>query len=237
MTYSDEELFDIIGGEYDGKAFVWRFLKGSDPEVTSIVIPAEYKGYPVTSINRFSFSECEYLQEVVIPDSVENIYEWAFEYCPNLRSVRLPKNAEIGMHAFKGCPKLSAEVIMAGLIGSAADLTAPFDTEDFLDEDCIFSAEDKLDWTGLLRTDVFELTIKYDSFRDIGTKRLFEEITRRGLVSHFAALERAGRFPGLAQTDGLIEWCIQTGSAEMTAYLLDFKRRKFGFDKEDDYVL
>lgn len=237
MSYSDDELFDIVDGRYDGKAFVWRFLKGGDPEVTSVAIPAEYNGYPVTEIHRFCFSFCEHLEEVVIPDSVEVIDKWAFDHCPKLRSVRLPKNANIGMQAFSGCPKLPAEVIMAGLVGSAADITRPFDAGDDIDEDYVYSAEAKLDWTGLLRPDVFELALEYDSFREIGTKQLFKEIVYRGLVSYLAVLEIKGYSPDLAQTDSLIEWCAKHGSAEMTAYLLDYKSRKFGFSEEDDHVL
>lgn len=236
MSYSADELFDIVGGDYDGRAFVWDFLKGGDPEVTSVAIPAEYNGYPVREINRFSFSDCRYLREVVIPDSVDRISEWAFYNCPELRSIRLPKNAVIGIQAFSGCPKLPAEVLMAGLVGETADITKPFDTSDFLDEDCIFTAEDKLDWDALLRPDVLKLAIKYDSFRELGTKRLFEKIVRNGLLSKFSALEEAGIRPDLEQTDSLIEWCVDIGwdgSAEMTAFLLDYKRRTFGFTGDD----
>lgn len=237
MTYSDEELFDIVDGRYDGKAFVWRFLKSDDPEITSVVIPSEYKGYPVTSISSFCFWDCRYLQEVVFPDSVEYINKWVFQGCPELRSLRLPKHAEIGMQAFADCPKLPAEVIMAGLVGSAADITRPFNTEDEVDEDVIFSAEEKLDWNGLLRPDVFALAVKYDSFREIGTERLYKEIIRRGLVSHFALLEQAGRSPDRDRTDSIIELSMEQGSAEMTAFLLDYKRRKFGFYRGGSYEL
>ena len=236
MSYSDDELFDIVGGDYDGRAFVWDFLKGNDPEVTSVAIPAEYNGYPVREINRFSFSDCQYLREVVIPDSVDRISEWAFYNCPELRSIRLPKNAVIGIQAFSDCPKLPAEVLMAGLVGGAADITKPFDTSDFLDEDCIYTAETKLDWGALLRPDVLALAIKYDSFRDIGTKALFEHIVRNGLFEQFSALERAGIRPSPEQTDLLIEWRLEVkwdGSAEMIAFLLDYKRRTFGFTGDD----
>lgn len=237
MTYSDEELFDIIDGRYDGKAFVWRFLKSGDPAVTSVVIPSEYKGYPVTAISSFCFWDCRYLQEVVFPDSVEYINKWVFQNCPELRSMRLPKRAEIGMQSFAGCPKLPAEVIMAGLVGCSEDITRPFNTEDEVDEDVIFSAEDKLDWSGLLRPDVFALAIKYDSFREIGTERLFKEIVQRGLFSHFELTEKAGRVPNREQTDSLIKLSMEQGSAEMTAFLLDYKRRKFGFAQGGSYEL
>lgn len=237
MSYSADELFEIVGGAYDGKAFVWRFLKEKDPDVKSVEIPSEYNGYPVNRLHRFCFSFCDYLEEVYIPDSVEELDMWTFSDCPKLRSVRLPKNAVIGMQAFDCCPLLPPETIMAGLVGSAADITVPFNTEEVIDEDVIFSAEQKLDWPALLRPDVLELAIKYDSFRLIGTNLLFRTIAVNGLFSDFDMLERAGITPDPEQTEQLIDECLRLNLTEMTAFLLDYKRRKFGFDKGGSYEL
>lgn len=238
MTYSNDELFDIVSGKYDGEAFVWDFLKGGDPAVTSVEVPSEYEGYPVTSLHRFCFSDCVYLTEVVLPDSITQIDSWAFAGCGALRSVRLPKSAEIRPGAFDGCPLLAPEVVMAGLIGRTDDITAPFNTEDWADETWLFSAEDKLNWESLLRPDVFRLVLKYDSFRELGIKRLLKEIKNRGLVRQFVMLVRAGGYELDAPlTELLIGKCAENGFAEETAWLLEFKNHRFGFEKKDDYDL
>lgn len=230
MSYSVDELFNIIESFFDEHAYVSKFLKGDDPNVTSVEIPSEYHGRPVTNIARFGFSDCSYLREVIIPDSVETIDRWAFYSCRKLRTIRLPKYVKIDMQAFMDCPKLSAEVVMAGLVGSPEDLSAPFSTEEIIDEDVLYSAEEKLDWRGLMRPDVFELAVKYDSFRLIGTNMLYRVIIHNGLFSHFEMLENAGRSPDAEQTDRLIEFSAENGYTEMTAFLLDYKNRKFGFN-------
>lgn len=237
MSYSVDELFNIFESVFDEHAYVSRFLKGDDPDVTSVEIPSEHNGKPVRSISQFSFAESRYLREVVIPDSVETIDRWAFDGCKELRTIRLPKHVKIDMQAFMDCPKLSAEAVMAGLVGSPEDLSAPFSTEEVIDEDVLYSAEDKLDWQGLMRPDVFELAVKYDSFRLIGTETLYRVIVHNGLFSHFEMLEKAGRSPDAEHTDRLIKFSSENGYTEMTAFLLNYKNRKFGFNKKDNYVI
>lgn len=230
MSYNVEELFYIIESVFDESAYVRKFRKFDDPNVTSVEIPSEYNGRPVELISQFCFSDCHYLREAIIPDSVKMISRWAFDNCRELRTIRLPKHVKIDMQAFIYCPKLAPEVVMAGLIGSPEDLSAPFNTESETDEDVFYSAEEKLDWAGLMRPDVFELAVKYDSFRLIGTNMLYRVIIHNGLFSHFEMLENAGRSPNAEQTDRLIELSTENGYTEMTAFLLDYKNRKFGFD-------
>ncbi len=227
MSYNVDELFDIAddGFGFHETAFVCDFLKRGDPSVTRVEIPAEYHGYPVKNIRQFSFSDCKYLREIFIPDSVETIDTWAFENCEELREVRLPKHVSIELQGFKNCPRLAPEVVMAGLIGNAEDISAPLNSEQWLDRDA------------LLRPEVFELAVKYDSFRLIGTEMLFKEIVWCGLLSHFEMLEKAGRSPELEHTDRLIEFSSENGYTEMTAYLLDLKNRKFGFKGGDKFEL
>ena len=50
----------------------------ADTETTNIVIPATYKGLPVTSIGGSAFVRCSSLTSVTIPNSVTSIGEYAF---------------------------------------------------------------------------------------------------------------------------------------------------------------
>lgn len=49
-----------------------------DESATSVVIPAEIDGVPVTIIGDSAFKNCKSLTEIVIPDSVTDIGEYAF---------------------------------------------------------------------------------------------------------------------------------------------------------------
>ncbi|MBQ6915236.1 MAG: leucine-rich repeat domain-containing protein, partial [Kiritimatiellae bacterium] len=60
----------------------------------------------VVNIGYGSFSGCESLARVTIPDSVTNIGDYAFEGCTGLTSVRLPRRFEgnLDWSMFLGCP-------------------------------------------------------------------------------------------------------------------------------------
>lgn len=243
MSYSVDELFEIRTGinTKEKDAWVYSFLKGDDPAVTRVEIPAEYNGYRIEQICAEAFFNSPYLREVIIPDSVWWIGPWAFGLCPELRTVRLPNNGhcEIYARAFADCPKLDPEVVMKALIESPEDISKPFNDEPAClgDDEESFSAEEKLDWKGLMRPEVFELAVKYDSFRLIGTEMLCRVIVYNGLFEHFGMLENAGRSPDAEQTDRLIEFSSENVYTEMTAFLLDYKNRKFGFNGGDDFEL
>lgn len=67
-----------------------------------IVIPNS-----VTSIGEWAFSGCRGLTSVMIPDSVTRINEGAFENCTELMSVTIPDRVtSIDDSAFSGCEKL-----------------------------------------------------------------------------------------------------------------------------------
>lgn len=219
MSYSVEELFIFL--ETEGGYSIEKYLKRDDPSVTELEIPAEYKGAPVVSIKLSAFGNSDFLREVFIPDSIKTIEDWAFHNCPELRHIRLPKEVRIQPPGFLDCPKLDPQVVMAGLVGNPMDLSEPF------------GLILRLEWDDILRPDVFSLAVKYDSFKKIGTEMLFKKIVSRGLFSHFEALENAGRSPTAEQTDDLINLSTEKGKTEMTAYLLDYKNRKFGFDPKN----
>ena len=61
-------------------------------EMIDVVIPAEYRGQPVTVIGWDSFRSCQTLHSVTIPEGITGIHSFTFFDCNNLESVHLPKS-------------------------------------------------------------------------------------------------------------------------------------------------
>ncbi len=63
----------------------------------------------VTEIGEWAFSRIDTLTSILIPDHITSIGKWAFFHCPSLADVTLSKNlAKIGGSAFEGCGKLQS---------------------------------------------------------------------------------------------------------------------------------
>ena len=81
------------------------YLNGE--EVKDLVIPNS-----VTSIGDWAFSGCKGLSSVTMPNSVTSIGEYAFYNCSDLSSVIIPNSVEsIGEYAFHNCSDLSSVII------------------------------------------------------------------------------------------------------------------------------
>ena len=66
----------------------------------------------VIAIGNFAFSGCEGLTSVVIPDGVQEINSYAFSGCTSLPSVVIPEGViAIGDSAFRGCESLASVAI------------------------------------------------------------------------------------------------------------------------------
>ena len=75
--------------------------------VTDLIIPNS-----VTSIGDYAFGGCRGLTSVTIPNSVTSIGNSAFLYCTGLTSVTIPNSVtSIGWHAFRGCSGLTSVTI------------------------------------------------------------------------------------------------------------------------------
>ncbi len=99
---------------------------GSDKTVT---IPESIDGKPVTRIKSYAFHGNEYVEKIIVPDSVTEIQGDAFKNCAKLKTVKLPKNLKGLYHCtFKNCPSLTDVTIPEGVtfIGTTAfqDCTA-----------------------------------------------------------------------------------------------------------------
>lgn len=78
------------------------YLNGN--EITNLVIPNS-----VTNINDFAFYDCDGLMSVTIPNSVTSIGKSSFNYCEGLTSVSIPNSVTtIGKYAFSHCSYLKS---------------------------------------------------------------------------------------------------------------------------------
>ena len=93
-----------------GEKIIKKIIKNGQ-ELDSLYIPATYiydgLKYKITKIGKNVFSNCEFLKEISLPDSVTEIEEKAFFECKFLTTIALPKNLiKIGKYAFSACESL-----------------------------------------------------------------------------------------------------------------------------------
>ena len=82
-----EDLKESEGLEYREEGSEYSVVGIGICSDRKIVIPATYKGKPVTGIGTYAFSGCKGLTSITIPDSVKSIGEGAFERCVVLTSI------------------------------------------------------------------------------------------------------------------------------------------------------
>lgn len=103
-----ERKLEITGGSLyygieNGEITITRF-QGTVPEVR---LPEQIEGMPVTCIGKKAFLSGKGLRRVSLPESVEEIGDWAFAYCGDLKEVRLPGGkVRFGKAVFKECGSL-----------------------------------------------------------------------------------------------------------------------------------
>lgn len=86
-----------------GKAHV----TGVEGQASRIEAPERIEGCPVAVIERKAFLSRKTLHAVTLPDTIEEIGDWAFAHCDNLREISLPgKDIRFGRAVFKNCGKL-----------------------------------------------------------------------------------------------------------------------------------
>lgn len=105
-----------INGGSNPLSYTKKFYSAPDVEVTDLVIPEG-----VTSIPQYAFYQCEGIKSVSLPPTLTTIGESAFANT-NIESVAIPAGAEIGGSAFQRCENLTNVTIPEGVskIGGSA---------------------------------------------------------------------------------------------------------------------
>lgn len=94
----------------DGLSYKVVGVNGECP--TNIVVPAIYKGLPVTVIGYRAFAEKSKLESVVLPNTIIEIEVWAFDTCTALKEINIPNSVvAIRSSAFSYCISLTDIVI------------------------------------------------------------------------------------------------------------------------------
>lgn len=100
LNYTEGLKFDYEGDYYS--------VSGIGTASGDIVIPAFYKGKPVTEIAFGAFDQCSDLTSVTIPNSVTSIQDFAFNECASLTNITIPNSVtSIGQFAFYHCNSLT----------------------------------------------------------------------------------------------------------------------------------
>lgn len=71
------------------------------------VIPASIEGLPVTTIDKKAFLSCKTLKEIELPNTLQELGDWAFAHAEYLRLVTVPRRELVrGKDLFLGCKRL-----------------------------------------------------------------------------------------------------------------------------------
>lgn len=120
---SEEKVFAVEEGtlayyEENGHVIIKRY-RGIGQKAA---VPAEIDGLPVVKIEKKAFLSCKNLKEIELPESIEEIGDWAFAHAEKLRKIKLPRKEMIkGKELFLGCRRLQKVQLMAEEAQETAD--------------------------------------------------------------------------------------------------------------------
>lgn len=112
---------------YDGKTGDGNFgyVIGEDGAITidclnsqleQIQVPSEIDGYTVTALADSCFDDCEFLTQLILPETLVTIGDSAFLDCVKLSTLTIPEGVTtIGSHAFSGCVAMTELTIPASV--------------------------------------------------------------------------------------------------------------------------
>lgn len=208
------------------------------------------------TINDDAFADCVSLEEITLPRSLKVIEGAVFDGCTSLRSVVFQSSGVfVGKYTFDDCPALPAETVMRALV-PADDITEPFvyaEDEGFdwwtaLRRDVFELAMEYDSFSKVDKSMLFYMIFDEELFAEyLPLMRRNDWIYRGENLGGFERLLAdiyAGSSRDLPEiwenselwmTDnrlfaGIVSIAAQNKEAEFAAWLLELKRRKYGFD-------
>lgn len=92
-------------------------LLGVTDMPSSLVLPEEIEGLPLTEVGPYCFAKNKYLERVVLPDTVRKIERNAFYNCTGLDELEIgPNLEELGSDAFMNCHNLHQLKVHCGAL-------------------------------------------------------------------------------------------------------------------------
>ncbi len=122
MDLLDADLYEADGEEQAAPAVAAN--ASSDFEIDEDGVLIQYTGFDknvvipssVTEINEYAFQNVTTLETVTIPNSVTYIGDYAFSECEKLKSISIPSSVtEIGESAFYDCDSLKSVTLSKGI--------------------------------------------------------------------------------------------------------------------------
>ena len=99
-------------------------ITGFQGFAANLALPAQIEGCAVAVVDRKAFLSRKSLCTIVMPDSVEEVGDWAFAHCDSLREVSFPgRQVRFGRAAFKDCSSLG-RIAVRGNAAFSAELLA-----------------------------------------------------------------------------------------------------------------
>lgn len=193
------------------------------------------------TIGKMAFYDCENsLRSVTLPKSLESIGDNAFDSCWMLENVTfLNPGTSFGKDVFGSCPNLPPETRLMGLVRSC-DITRPIAPYVFETFSHKMFRSIMLKSEPLLKEEIFSLAVKNNCFRNVGRENKFlllEAIVEEELPKHLEIAEKSGLLADEELLERLIFRSSELRKTEITARLLEYKKRMFGFSPGDRYTL
>lgn len=111
------EQENLTENAYGGQLVYLTYQKGISIKryrgtAKRVLVPAEIAGKPVIAIERKAFLSCKTVHFIALPDTIEEIGDWAFAHAEELRSIIIPRRAfSHGKELFLGCKRLKEIVL------------------------------------------------------------------------------------------------------------------------------
>ena len=96
---TEDYTYSVVNGE--------AVITGYTGNDSSIILPSQLGGYPVTAIGSYAFYDYANLETIYLSNEIKTIEEQAFEGCSGLKNIYFPNTlSEIRSYAFSNCTSL-----------------------------------------------------------------------------------------------------------------------------------